>query len=61
MQVEINIELTAEEWRRRYDRLKDVNMRLKATVEKYERREGGRERGLGEGGERGLEERGREG
>ena len=38
MQVEINIELTAEEWRRRYDRLKDVNMRLKATVEKYGRR-----------------------
>ena len=53
MQVEINIELTAEEWRRRYDRLKDVNMRLKATVEKYERREGGRERGLGEGGREG--------
>lgn len=33
-QVEINIELTAEEWRRRHDKIKENNIKLKATIER---------------------------
>ena len=33
-QVEINVELTAEEWRRRHDKIKEHNNKLKATVER---------------------------
>lgn len=35
MQVEINVELTAEEWRRRYDRLKEAHGKLRKMVDGY--------------------------
>lgn len=34
--VAVNMELTAEEWRRRYEKVKDSNQKLRALIEKYE-------------------------
>ncbi|XP_064401804.1 kinesin heavy chain-like isoform X2 [Halichondria panicea] len=34
--VAMNVELTAEEWRRRYEKQKEANQKLKTLVEKYE-------------------------
>lgn len=32
----VNVELTAEEWRRRYEKMKDSNQKLRLIIEKYE-------------------------
>ena len=34
--VAVNVELTAEEWRRRYEKMKDSNQKLRLIIEKYE-------------------------
>ncbi len=34
-QVAINVELTAEEWRRRYDKLKDNHNKMRKVLERY--------------------------
>ena len=44
--VEMNVELTAEEWRRRFEKQRDANAKLKALLERYERKEGRREGAL---------------